>query len=58
LFFLQLAIEHDDGTAAWYAHLREWLVQVGDVVTQGQPVAVSGGTVLPEAIPDLICIST
>jgi hypothetical protein len=41
-----LFIEHPDGTVAQYAHLqhRSFLVQPGDRVTAGQPVAASGDT--------------
>jgi murein DD-endopeptidase MepM/ murein hydrolase activator NlpD len=39
-------IEHNDGTTAWYAHLKQngALVKVGDTVTVGQPIALSGNT--------------
>ncbi len=39
-----VAIEHDDGTKAYYLHIKKdgSLVNVGDTVTQGQPIALSG----------------
>ena len=41
-----IMIEHDDGTVAFYAHLKQEssLVEVGDSVTQGQPIAASGNS--------------
>ncbi len=35
-------IKHADGTTAGYAHIKKSLVQVGDIVKQGQPIALSG----------------
>jgi len=42
----RILIRHDDGTVAWYGHLQEnsVVVEVGDVVTAGQPVARCGNT--------------
>lgn len=39
-------VEHEDGTVARYVHLtnRGALVQVGDLVQQGQPIGLSGHT--------------
>jgi len=39
-------VQHEDGTVARYAHLTNLgaLVQVGDLVQQGQPVGLSGDT--------------
>jgi murein DD-endopeptidase MepM/ murein hydrolase activator NlpD len=39
-------IEHNDGTTAWYAHLKQHgaLVKLGDTVALGQPIALSGNT--------------
>ena len=44
-----LGIEHDDGTIGWYFHLTSHLVDEGDVVKQGDSIALSGhsGTSLP-----------
>ncbi len=44
-----LVIEHDDSSFAFYAHLEHesFLVQVGDRVTQGQPIASSGESGTP-----------
>ena len=41
-----VVIEHDDGTAGFYAHLQHEgaLVEVGDEVTQGQEIGLSGET--------------
>jgi len=41
-----VVIEHDDGTAGFYAHLQHdgALVEVGDEVTQGQEIGLSGAT--------------
>jgi murein DD-endopeptidase MepM/ murein hydrolase activator NlpD len=42
----QVYVQHDDGTVARYFHLTNLgaLVQVGDTVTQGQRIALSGNT--------------
>ena len=37
-----IIIEHDDGTAAVYCHLKEILVEVGDRVKQGDVIATVG----------------
>ena len=39
-------VQHEDGTVARYAHLTNLgaLVQVGDLVRQGQPIGLSGDT--------------
>ncbi len=39
-------IEHNDGTTAWYAHLKQHgaLVKLGDTIITGQPIALSGNT--------------
>lgn len=39
-------IEHVDGTVMWYVHLTNngVLVEVGDSVVQGQPIAISGNS--------------
>jgi hypothetical protein len=39
-------VQHEDGTVARYAHLTNLgaLVQVGDLVQQGQPIGLSGDT--------------
>lgn len=37
-----IIIEHDDGTAAVYCHLKEILVEVGDRVEQGDVIATVG----------------
>ncbi len=41
-----ILIEHDDGTVAFYGHLKQKsiMVQVGQRVTQGQPIASSGNS--------------
>ena len=39
-----VTIEHADGTITAYAHLSAWLVDAGDRVTAGTPVARSGNT--------------
>jgi hypothetical protein len=38
-------VDHGDGHETRYAHLSRFLVSVGDVVTQGQRLALSGGEV-------------
>ncbi|WP_460219727.1 M23 family metallopeptidase [Psychroserpens sp. MEBiC05023] len=42
----QILIYHDDGTIAFYVHLdtNGVLVNVGDMVKQGQPIGISGHT--------------
>jgi murein DD-endopeptidase MepM/ murein hydrolase activator NlpD len=37
-------VENHDGTVAWYAHLTESVVKVGDKIVRGQIVGVSGNT--------------
>lgn len=37
-------IENHDGTVAWYAHLTESYVKVGDKIARGQMVGISGNT--------------
>ncbi len=37
-------VENSDGTLAWYAHLSEWVVKVGDKIQPGQLVGFSGNT--------------
>jgi len=41
-----IMIRHDDGTVAFYAHLKQHgiLVRVGEQVAQGQPIAESGNS--------------
>jgi len=40
----QLIIEHTDGSRTGYAHLNGYKVNIGDPVTRGQVVALSGNT--------------
>jgi murein DD-endopeptidase MepM/ murein hydrolase activator NlpD len=40
----QLIIKHDDGTRSGYAHLNDYKVKVGDKVTKGQFIALTGNT--------------
>lgn len=40
----QLVIRHSDGTTSGYAHLNDYNVNVGDRVTKGQQIALSGNT--------------
>lgn len=40
----QLVIANDDGSRSGYAHLNEFLVNIGDRVKKGQLVAKSGNT--------------
>lgn len=37
-------VENHDGTVAWYAHLTESYVKVGDKIARGQIVGISGNT--------------
>ncbi|MGM9578472.1 MAG: peptidoglycan DD-metalloendopeptidase family protein [Evtepia sp.] len=37
-------ISHDNGFVTYYAHCSKFLVQAGDQVTQGQPIAAVGST--------------
>lgn len=37
-------VENHDGTVAWYAHLTESVVKVGDKIVRGQIVGISGNT--------------
>ncbi|HFD1764531.1 TPA: M23 family metallopeptidase, partial [Enterococcus hirae] len=39
-----VAIEHEDGTTALYAHQQEYQVKVGDKVKQGQIIGYVGST--------------
>jgi murein DD-endopeptidase MepM/ murein hydrolase activator NlpD len=41
-----ILIKHVDGTFAWYVHLQKdgAMVQIGDEVTTGQPIGLSGQT--------------
>ncbi|MGX7700995.1 peptidoglycan DD-metalloendopeptidase family protein [Enterococcus mundtii] len=39
-----VAIEHEDGTTALYAHQQEYIVKVGDEVEQGQIIGFVGST--------------
>ena len=39
-----IGVRHSDGTVALYMHLREMKVKKGDVVTQGQLIALSGNS--------------
>jgi murein DD-endopeptidase MepM/ murein hydrolase activator NlpD len=47
--------KHDDGTVAFYAHLKQnsTLVKVGDHVSQGQPIAKSGNSGNTQGLPHL-----
>ncbi|MHC4393567.1 MAG: M23 family metallopeptidase, partial [Planctomycetota bacterium] len=40
----KIGIRHEDGTTAWYLHFKQHgsLVKKGDVLEQGDPVALSG----------------
>ncbi len=40
----QLIIKHSDGTTSGFAHLNDYKVNIGDRVTKGQIVALSGNT--------------
>lgn len=40
----QLVVRHSDGTRSGYAHLNDYIVNVGDKVTRGQKIALSGNT--------------
>jgi len=50
-----IMIKHDDGTVAFYAHLKQnsILVKVGDRVYQGQPIAKSGNSGNTQGLPHL-----
>jgi murein DD-endopeptidase MepM/ murein hydrolase activator NlpD len=50
-----IMIMHDDGTVAFYAHLKQdsILVEVGDRVSQGQPIAESGNSGNTQGLPHL-----
>lgn len=50
-----IMIKHDDGTVAFYAHLRQdsIIVKVGDYVSQGQPIAQSGNSGNTQGLPHL-----
>lgn len=42
----RILVRHEDGTIAWYGHLQHGsiLVQAGDLVRRGQPIAGCGNT--------------
>ena len=50
-----IMIRHDDGTVAFYAHLKQdsVLVRVGDSASQGQPIAQSGNSGNTGGLPHL-----
>ena len=50
-----IMIKHDDGSVAFYAHLKQdsILVKVGDRVSQGQPIAASGNSGNTQGLPHL-----
>jgi murein DD-endopeptidase MepM/ murein hydrolase activator NlpD len=50
-----IMIKHDDGTVAFYAHLKQnsIVVKVGDSVEQGQPIALSGNSGNTQGMPHL-----
>jgi murein DD-endopeptidase MepM/ murein hydrolase activator NlpD len=50
-----IMIKHDDGTVAFYAHLKQnsIVVKVGDRVSQGQPIAESGNSGNTQGLPHL-----
>jgi murein DD-endopeptidase MepM/ murein hydrolase activator NlpD len=50
-----IMIKHDDGTVAFYAHLKQngILVNVGDRISQGQPIAQSGNSGNTQGLPHL-----
>jgi len=50
-----IMIKHDDGTVAFYAHLKQnsILVKVEDRISQGQPIAASGNSGNTQGIPHL-----
>ncbi len=50
-----IMIQHDDGTVAFYAHLKQNSIQVkvGDQVSQGQPIAKSGNSGNTQGWPHL-----
>ena len=50
-----IMIKHDDGTVAFYAHLKQnsIIVKVGDYVFQGQPIAKSGNSGNTQGLPHL-----
>lgn len=50
-----IMIKHDDGTVAFYAHLKQnsILVTIGERVSQGQPIATSGNSGNTQGLPHL-----
>ncbi len=50
-----IMIKHDDGTVAFYAHLKQdsILVKVADRVSRGQPIAASGNSGNTQGMPHL-----
>lgn len=50
-----IMIKHDDGTVAFYAHLKQnsILVNIGDRVSQGQPITESGNSSNTQGLPHL-----
>ena len=50
-----IMIQHDDGTVAFYAHLKQGsiLAKVADQVSQGQPIAESGNSGNTQGFPHL-----
>ena len=50
-----IMIKHDDGTVAFYAHLKQnsIVVKVGNRVSQGQPIAQSGNSGNTQGLPHL-----
>ena len=50
-----IMIKHDDGTVAFYAHLKKdsILVKVGERVSHGQPIAKSGNSGNTQGLPHL-----
>lgn len=50
-----IMIKHDDGTVAFYAHLKQNSIvgKAGDRVSQGQPIAKSGNSGNTQGLPHL-----
>lgn len=40
----EMSITHDDGSVAGYAHLKDYLVDLDERVSRGEPVALIGAT--------------
>lgn len=39
-----IVLDHGNGVTSWYGHLQDWVIEIGQTVSEGQLIAHSGNT--------------